>query len=264
MTQADAFGMSPEDFEALRRAKHTLENPGLVARLSGLLGTPIERLMTNLPKRWSDRINKAVGRSLMAALKTALTTIERRAKPKNNRVHRVLVGGTGAAGGFFGMPALTIELPVSTALMLRSIADIARSEGENLSTADAQLACVEVFAFGGKSESDDPTESAYFAIRTALAAALAQAPTHFGARGAVKAGAPVLVRFIAQVSSRFGVVVTEKVAAQAVPIVGAAGGAAINLLFVKHFQDMAHGHFTVRRLERQYGPGVVRRAYEEL
>jgi hypothetical protein len=58
--------------------------------------------------------------------------------------------------------------------------------------------------------------------------------------------------------------VSEKVAVEAVPVIGAAGGAAINVLFTGHFQRMAHGHFTVRRLERTYGEAAVREAYEAL
>lgn len=42
---------------------------------------------------------------------------------------------------------------------------------------------------------------------------------------AVAEGGPVLVRLIAQIASRFGVVVTQKLSAQAVPIIGALGGA---------------------------------------
>jgi hypothetical protein len=41
---------------------------------------------------------------------------------------------------------LPIELPVSTVIMLRSIADIARSEGEDLSD-PRRLPCVQVFAW---------------------------------------------------------------------------------------------------------------------
>ena len=48
------------------------------------------------------------------------------------------------------------------------------------------------------------------------------------------------------------------------PAIGAAGGAAINLVFINHFQDMARGHFTVRRLERKYGEGVIQREYKEI
>jgi len=78
----------------------------------------------------------------------------------------------------------------------------------------------------------------------------------------IEEGGPLLVRFVAQVASRFGVVVTQKVAAQAIPVVGALGGAAVNYAFIEHFQDVARGHFTVRRLERTYGEELVRTEYE--
>lgn len=69
---------------------------------------------------------------------------------------------------------------------------------------------------------------------------------------------------ISQIATRFSIVVSEKTAAQAVPVVGALGGAAINTLFVDHFQDMGRGHFIIRRLERQYGQEKIRRLYEEI
>ena len=83
-------------------------------------------------------------------------------------------------------------------------------------------------------------------------------------KGAARKGAPALVNFITQVAARFGVVVSEKAAAQSIPVVGAAGGAAINTIFIDHFQNIARGHFTVRRLERIYGEELIREAYENL
>ena len=59
-------------------------------------------------------------------------------------------------------------------------------------------------------------------------------------------------------------VVSQKAAAQAIPLIGAAGGALINLAFVDHFQDMARGHFIVRRLERLYGEDIVQAEYDKL
>jgi hypothetical protein len=49
-----------------------------------------------------------------------------------------------------------------------------------------------------------------------------------------------------------------------VPVVGAAGGATVNVLFITHFQAMAGGHFTVRRLERKYGAELVQARYRLL
>jgi hypothetical protein len=48
------------------------------------------------------------------------------------------------------------------------------------------------------------------------------------------------------------------------PVLGAVGGASINVIFMNHFQRVAEGHFSIRRLERRYGADVVRRHYESL
>jgi hypothetical protein len=47
-------------------------------------------------------------------------------------------------------------------------------------------------------------------------------------------------------------------------VIGALGGAAVNYAFIDHFQSVARGHFTVRRLERKYGKEVVFAAYERI
>jgi len=148
--------------------------------------------------------------------------------------------------------------------MMRSIADIARSEGEQISEPETKMACIEVFALGGPGKNDDAAETGYFVIRAGLARAVTEATQYMTERGMVEKGAPVIVRLIAQVASRFGVQVSEKVAAQAVPVIGAAGGSILNILFVDHFQDMARGHFIVRRLEGKYGYDEVKKIYDGL
>src|SRR4029078_13236730 len=93
---------------------------------------------------------------------------------------------------------------------------------------------------------------------------VAEAARFVAERGVVEQGAPVLIRFITQVASRFGAVVTQKVAAQALPIIGALVGAAVNYAFIEHFHETAKGHFIVRRLERAYGKDIVRTEYERI
>ena len=108
------------------------------------------------------------------------------------------------------------------------------------------------------------TDSAYFIIRTGLARSITETAKHLAKYGLAEQGAPVVQRLISEVATRFGVNVTEKVAAQAIPLVGAVGGAVINSIFVDHFQNIARGHFIVRRLERAYSPEVIRDEYERL
>jgi hypothetical protein len=257
--------LSHEDQEALQYAKALLENPGLAAKITGLIGMPVEKALKLLPEKWAQVVNEATKRSLETALQAALLTLDD--KPKSNSwefLHKLAVAATGAGGGAFGLFGLPVELPLSTTIMLRSIADIARSEGERLRTPGAKLACLEVFALGGRTTSDDASESAYFLIRGALAKSVSDAAGYITKSGLVEQGAPAIVRFITQLASRFGVNVSEKVAAQAVPVIGAAGGVAINVMFIDHFQEMARGHFIVRRLERTYDPQLVRAEYERL
>ncbi len=257
--------LSDEDQGALRYAKALLENPGLAAKITGLIGMPIEKALQLLPGKWAQVVNEATRKSLETALQAALLTIDD--KPQANSwefLHKLAVVATGAGGGALGLLGLPFELPLSTTIMLRSIADIARSEGERLRTPDAKLACLEVFALGGPSKIDDASESAYFLMRAALAKSVSEAAGYIAQRGLVEEGAPAIVRLIAQLATRFGVNVSEKVAAQAVPVIGAAGGVVVNVLFIDHFQEMARGHFIVRRLERTYDPQLVREEYERL
>ena len=149
-------------------------------------------------------------------------------------------------------------------VMLRSIADIARAEGEDMSDPETALACVQVFALGSGPGAANPSESGYFVVRGMLAKSVTHAGRFIAERGVLEKGGPLLVRFIAQVASRFGTVVTQKLAAQAIPVIGAVGGAAVNYAFIEHFQEVARGHFVVRRLERVYGKDPVRQEYERL
>ncbi|MGP1679094.1 MAG: EcsC family protein [Burkholderiales bacterium] len=257
--------LSSAEIEDLRMAKRLLETPGLAAKISNYVGAPLEKGFALLPKKWNALVNEATRKSIATALEVALWTMDhRRAQAPSNWWHKLAVGTTGAAGGAFGLPALTIELPLTTTIMLRSIADIARSQGERLNTPEARLQCVQVLALGGGSRSDDGSETGYFAARAAMAKAVSDAVQHLAKSGLSQKGAPAMVRLIALIASRFSIVVSEKAAAQAVPVLGAFGGAVINTLFIDHFQDMGKGHFIVRRLERAHGAAEVQRIYQEL
>jgi hypothetical protein len=253
-----------EDREALEKAVKLLEHPSLAARLTNLIGKPIELIGYALPAVASKTIASATSKGLEAALKVALRTLPRSPWSGSQLFHRALATASGAAGGTFGLAALPVELPVSTVIMLRAIADIAQSEGEDLSNPESALACVEVFALGGRAGSTNASESSYFAVRGMLAKTVTEAARFIAERGFVKEGAPILLKFVTQVAARFGVVVTQKVAAQALPVVGALGGAAVNYAFIEHFQDVARGHFIVRRLERRYGEDIIRVEYDRI
>jgi hypothetical protein len=257
--------LDADDLDALVDAVGTLENPGLAVQITNVIGQPMEYVLRRLPDDVARRITTATNAALRSALRIATSTMnnEPGIRP-SNRMHKAFATLSGAVGGAFGLPALAIELPVSTMLILRSMADIARGQGENIRSVETQLACIEVFAIGSRSESDDAAETGYYATRAVLARSVSEAAKYIAERGLAEEGAPAIVRLIAKIAARFNSPVAAKFAAQSMPAVGAAGGAAINLVFINHFQDMARGHFTVRRLERKYGVELIRTEYDRI
>jgi hypothetical protein len=257
------IALLPADQEALRRAVRNLENHHFAAQLADYAGKPIARMMRLMPKAASHRFNKIVEGAILQCLGVAIGSIESQSKlPPARRTASFLAGLSGGVSGFFGLAALPIELPVTTTLMLRAIADIARHHGEDLSTLDARLACVEVFALGA-TQSEQRADLGYYASRALLGRLTADASALFLERGAANLSAPAVGGLVSEIAARFGVVVSERSAATALPVIGAVGGATVNLVFMNHFQRVAQGHFAIRRLERMYGSCVVRRLYNE-
>ena len=256
--------ISPADQDVLASAVRRLESLSLAGRLAALAGKPVGLVQRALPATASMAVAKVANRALERALDVALFSLRNRRIIGGRKLHSGLACTSGAIGGAFGLTALPIELPISTTIILRAIAVIARQEGEDFDDLRARLACLEVFALGGSSARQQGEETDYFAVRAMLARGLVEVADFIVDKGAMREGAPLLVRSLTQIASRFGVVVSQKIAAQSVVVLGALGGAAINLAFVEHFQDVAQGHFTVRRLERAYGPEPVRAEYERL
>lgn len=256
--------LSVADFEALAAARMLLERPSLAARLSNLIGSPLEKGMDRLPESWRARVGALTHQALGQAMQAAAKTLKNDRRSPSPRLHKVLGSVSGAGGGAFGLPGLTVEIPLSTVLIMRAILDHARAEGENIHAAETRIAALEVFALGGSSPTDDATESGYFAVRAMLASTVGEAARHLAQKGLSTEGAPALVRLIAMVAARYKVQLTQKAAGMLVPGLGAAAGATINLMFMQHFQDVSCGHFTVRRLEREYGSAAVRSAWELL
>ncbi|MEK4034789.1 EcsC family protein [Methylocystis sp. IM3] len=256
-------GLSGSDRESLRAAVAALERQSFASRIARLTGRQVGLFGQSLPPELHQAALNAAQRALSVALNVALSSLEGAPRGDTTRFHRRLAAFAGGVGGAVGLAGLPIELPLSTTIMLRSIADIARNEGENLREPETGLACLEVFALGGHA-GDNVLEGGYLAIRGLLAKSVSDAARFVAARGMAQESAPALARFLSQLSSRFGMVVSQKAAAQAAPVVGALSGAAINLAFTEHFQTLARGHFTMRRLERVYDPVMVRAEYARI
>ena len=266
-----ATALSPEDRDALRRAKQVLESPSLTMKLTGMLGAPVEKMIARLPDFATGKINDATQLALRKCLNIALRTLGKPQTPDaepdkpSNLLHKLAVATTGAAGGAFGFLALPVELPVTTTLIFRSVCDIARSEGEDLTSVDTQLQCLAVLGMGGNPDKqEEDADLGYFVLRGALAQAISKASSDITAKGIAAHSSAAVFKLVQTVASRFSVQVTEQMAAKSIPAIGAVLGATVNTLFIDHFQQMAHGHFTVRRLERKYGPAAIQAGYQAI
>jgi hypothetical protein len=256
--------LPPPHLRELQDAVARLEHRGFAAKLADYAGQPVARVLRMMPGFASDRFNKVVEAAILNCLNAAIRSIEPRSRrPPARHASSLLVGLSGGVSGFFGIAALPLELPVTTTLMLRAIADIARHHGENLSTFEARLACMEVFALGAPADMRG-RPLGYYASRIFLGRMTADAAAMLLERGIASMSAPMVGSLVSEIATRFGVVVSERSAASAMPVLGALGGATVNVIFMSHFQSIAQGHFAVRRLEREYGPALVRRLYEEI
>ncbi len=257
---------SADELRDLQLARSLLESPSFAVKLSNVFGAPIDAGFALLPKNWSGKINRAANTALFKALEVALATTGKKggAKRASSGWHKVLAGVSGGVGGAFGFAALAVELPISTTLMLRSIVDIARSEGHDTRAVETKLACLEVFALSGGRKITDPPDTPYWSTRLALQQSVQEAAAHLARKGAVEKTAPALMKFVNAIASRFGVVISEEVAAKALPILGAVGGGVINVIFMNHFQRMARGHFIILRLEKIHDWRTVKEQYDAL
>jgi len=255
--------LSAADFAALKDAARRLESRNFAVVLASKVGIPIEVLLRMLPEKAQAQIGTAVEKALGQCLRVAMQVGKTSTTSTRSKMtHTAMTAVTGAVGGFFGLAGLAVELPVTTTIMLHSIAAIARSHGEDLSDPASALACMEVLALSPEGVRGRPADGAYYATRAALAQTIREAATHIAQRGMAGEGGPQVLSFLAKIAARFGVEVSDKVAAELIPIGGGGGGMGLNVLFSHHFQSLAEGHFTVRQLERKYGAEVVKRAYE--
>lgn len=248
--------LSQLEFEQIKNARVVLESESIAMRLVSIAGKPLNELADRLPKQATKAISRKVELSLSKAADWALFSAGGPTSLKGDLWHRVAVTISGGLGGLGGLPTALAEIPLSTILMLRSIGCIAESKGFDLGNPSVKLGCISVLTFGGDPKNSRAEDLGYWVVRKSMAQLVTEAATWTG-----YGSAPALAKFLVKVGARFGVVVSERVAVRAVPAVGALTGAAINNIFIDHYQKMAHAHFTLESLCLIHGEEAVREAY---
>ena len=149
---------------------------------------------------------------------------------------------TGAAGGAAGLAGSLVELPITITVMLHSIRSEAVAAGYDPDDPAVRLACLEVFSAGSPLASDDGVNTAYLSARLTLAGGTLQ-------------------KALAVVVPRLAAIFGQKLAAQAVPLLGAVTGAALNAAYLGYYRELARIRFRLMRLAEVHGAEVVVREF---
>lgn len=272
--------LSKEEGLFIDEAFSFLEKPGVLLRAANAIGKPVEALFATLPQKQQKRIHRATEAALHKGLVLMIKTVPQEKKAGGftaaqsssrlaGHLHSAAAFGLGAAGGFFGIMSLPVELPVTTSVMLRSIASTAFEFGMDLNDPQVQLECLYILSLGSpKSAGDDAMKSAYWTSRSIFARTMGEAVGFMAGKSAAEIlrsleshSAPLLVKFLGAVAARFELVVSEKFLSEALPVVGAAGGGMINAAFTDYFSRAARYHFGLRALENRHGRKTIEDYY---
>jgi len=232
MTGTDLVPLDIEAELAVLARRHKAAS-GVGLQVLNLIGGQAESLLDRLPHAVKARLDEVTVRALEQALRAA--TASRGMVPdQKGWLNTAVTTAMGAAGGAGGLPTALMELPVTTTVLLRAIQGIAAEYGFDPNDPQIARECLTVFASAGPLAADDGADMAFLSARVTLSGASVHG-------------------LIARVAPRMAQVLGQKLAAQMVPVIGAAAGAATNYAYTSYYQQMAHVHFGLLHLSERSG-----------
>jgi uncharacterized protein (DUF697 family) len=224
-------------------AKRQRQAGGLLLKAINAVGGSVEDGLKVLPKGLRDQIDDLARTALRQSYDLAQNSRKGLgARVVGDRLHGIMAAMSGALGGAGGIPTALAELPVATTLIFRAVQGVAEIYGEDITSPETRIECLRVFGAGGPQDGDDGVDTAFIGARLTVTGASVNA-------------------LISKVAPRFAVVLGQKLASQAVPVLGAAAGAGTNYAFTNYYIEMAHVHFGLRRLCRTADPDLVADAF---
>ena len=218
-----------DQIDALVERHQRAEGP--LIKIANYAGGQVESILSKLPEEFDGHLQRVI--------QTALnTSYDISGSVKSNTAifevpsyfHKLAVTLSGGIGGFTGLAGSIAELPITITTMLASFQKIAEEYGFDRNEAETRLECLQIFSMGGPLDDDQDIDLSFLSARLAL-------------RG------DVISNLIAQASNRIAVVISHKLGTQAVPVLGAVSGAALNFTFMSYYEEMAHVRFTLKKLQ---------------
>jgi hypothetical protein len=226
------------DIAALARRQR--QAGGVLMKGILFVGGQVEDGMKLLPAPLRSQIEAAARTALRHSYDLAARSREPgpAARIAGDRAHKIIAAVSGALGGIGGLATALAELPVATTVIFRAVQGVAAAHGEDPLSEETRLECLRVFGSGGPQEADEGIDTSFVGARLSLSGAAVQ-------------------KLIARIAPHFATVMSQKLAAQTVPVLGAAAGAGTNYAFMAYYVEMAHVHFGLRRLARTHGEEAV-------
>lgn len=206
---------------------------GPVIRLVNRLGATLENQLSALPDGIRTQIERLTAQALEASYGVAA-----RAPDLGQRAPMVAAMAAGAAGGAGGLATSLAELPVTVTLFLNSIRSVARDVGLDPDEDWVRAECLQVFAAGSPLAQDDGVNTSFIASRLAVSGSAVQS-------------------LIKTIAPKLAAVLGQKLAAQAVPVLGAVSGAALNAAFLSYYREVARVRFELVKLGLVHGADAV-------
>jgi EcsC protein family len=210
---------------------------GPVMQVMNRLGGALENQLDLLPAAMRGQIETVTARALEAAYGLARHTPD-----LGQRGPLAAVMVSGAAGGAGGVATALAELPVTVTLILNAIRAEARAAGLDPEAPGVREDCLRVFGAGSPLAGDDGVNTSFLTARLALTG-------------------PTVQNLITAIAPRLAAVLGQKLAAQAVPVVGAVTGAALNAAFLSYYRELARIRFALLKLSQEHGTETVLAAF---
>lgn len=227
--------INPEDYslEIERLAKKYQDASGLLISIANFVGSKIEKSTNKLPVEIEQSLQNIIKNALEKAYDIADHISGHSYAPTvHNDFYKVTATTSGAITGIAGLAGAAVDLPIVITTMFGAFQKIASQYGFERSAKETKLECLKVFSMGGPLEEDEDLDLSFAATKLTLTG-------------------PVISELIAATSQRLAVILSQKLGASAVPILGAIAGAAVNYAFMAYYEEMAHIRFRLKQLQNE-------------
>lgn len=228
------------EIRALARRYRRANGP--VMAIVNRIGGAVEDRMAMLPEGARAQIGAVVERALLTAHGVAGAGDRLPDTGRKGPMAAAMLSG--AVGGAGGIATSLAELPVTVTVILHAIRRAARDAGFDPDDPAIRAECLRVFTAGSPLATDDGVNTSFLSARLTVTG-------------------PALAQVIQSVAPKLAAAMGQKLATQAVPVLGAVAGATLNAAFLSYYREMAEIRFALLALAQQHGAEEILTAFAD-